>query len=77
MNANFYRENGSLNKGTSASGCVAVDDTFTMTIERIGQAVNVTVTYGGKTLPQLTPISILLRATPSICTLVCSRPAEQ
>lgn len=49
MNANFYRENGSLNKGTSASGCVAVDDTFTMTIERIGQAVNVTVTYGGKT----------------------------
>jgi len=49
MSANFYRENGTLKSGTSVSGCVAVDDTFVMTVERIGQVVNVTVTYCGKT----------------------------
>lgn len=49
MTANFYRENATLNKGTSVSGTLAVGDTFTMTIERIGQVVNVTVVYGGQT----------------------------
>ena len=49
MTANFYRENATLNKGKSVSGTLAVGDTFTMTIERIGQAVNVTVVYNGTT----------------------------
>ncbi|MBR2381843.1 MAG: hypothetical protein IKA84_05070 [Clostridia bacterium] len=49
MTANFYRENGTLNKGNgSVSSLAAVDDTFTMTIERIGQVVNVTVVYNGE-----------------------------
>lgn len=50
MRANFYRENTSLNKGNgTVSSLAAVDDTFTATIERIGQTVIVTVTYGGQT----------------------------
>ena len=49
MGVNFYRENSSLNKGTSFSGFWAVGDTARFTIERIGQTVNVTVEYGGKT----------------------------
>lgn len=50
MYANFYRENESLVKGkTTVDGLAAVDDTFTMTIERIGQTVNVSVTYNGET----------------------------
>ena len=50
MYANFYRENASLKKG-SATGLplAAAGDEFTMTIERIGQVVNVSVTYGGNT----------------------------
>ena len=49
MTANFYRENATLNKGQSLSGSLTGVDTFTMTIERIGQVVNVTVVYGGQT----------------------------
>ena len=50
MTANFYRENAKLNKGSgSTSPLAVVGDTFTMTIERIGQVVNVTVVYGGQT----------------------------
>ncbi|MBO5714783.1 MAG: hypothetical protein J6S23_00115 [Clostridia bacterium] len=50
MIANFYRENGTFNKGQGTTSALAtVDDTFTMTIERIGQVVNVTVVYNGQT----------------------------
>ena len=50
MTANFYRENSTLNKGSgTVSSLAKVDDTFTMSIERIGQVVNVTVVYGGQT----------------------------
>lgn len=49
MNANFYRENATLNKGKSVSGTLAIDDTFTMSIERVGQSVTVTIVYGGQT----------------------------
>ena len=50
MTANFYRENATLNKGNgTVSSLAKVDDTFTMTIERIGQVVNVTVVYNGTT----------------------------
>ena len=49
MTANFYRENATLNKGQSVSGSLTGADTFTMTIERIGQVVNVTIVYGGQT----------------------------
>jgi lysophospholipase L1-like esterase len=49
MNANFYRENSTLNKGKSVAGNLAVGDTFTMSIERVGQSVTVTVIYGDQT----------------------------
>lgn len=49
MTANFYRENASLKSGKSASGITAADDTFTMSIERVGQSVTVTVVYAGET----------------------------
>ena len=49
INANFYRENATLNKGTSVSGTLSEGDTFTMTIERVGQTVTVTVVYGEQT----------------------------
>ena len=49
MYANFYRENGTLKKGTKMDGMYAVDDVVTFTIERIGQTVNVTVVYNGVT----------------------------
>ena len=39
----------SLNKGEGVNGFWSVDDTFTLTIERIGQTVNVTVVYNGTT----------------------------
>ena len=46
----FSRENAKLNKGQSfSSGLPAVDDVYTMTIERVGQSVTVTVTCGDKT----------------------------
>lgn len=48
MNANFYRENATLNKGTSVSGTLTGSDTFIMSIERVGQSVTVTVVYGGQ-----------------------------
>ena len=48
MNANFYRENATLNKGTSVSGALNGSDTFIMSIERVGQSVTVTVVYGGQ-----------------------------
>lgn len=47
--ANFYRENASLKKGKESIKDVATEDIFTMTIERIGQVVNVTVVYNGQT----------------------------
>ena len=49
MGMNFYRENGTLSKGTGVDGFWAVGDTLTLTIERVGQTVNVTVVYGGVT----------------------------
>ena len=50
MSVNFFRENASLNKGSATVSSLAkVDDTFTMTIERIGQVVNVSVVYNGQT----------------------------
>ena len=50
MSVNFYRENTSLKKGSSTvSSLAAVDDTFVMSIERVGQSVTVTVVYGGQT----------------------------
>ena len=49
MNANFYRENSTLNKGSSAIGSLAkVGDTYTFTIERVGQSVTVTVEHNGE-----------------------------
>ena len=41
----FYRENATLSKGSSF-GAYAVGDVFDLTIERVGQAVTVTVTCG-------------------------------
>ena len=49
MTANFYRENATLNKGQSVSGSLTGVDAFTMSIERIGQTVIVTVVYGAQT----------------------------
>ena len=49
LSANFYRENTTFNKGSSVSGSANVGDTFTMSIERVGQSVTVTVVYGGQT----------------------------
>ena len=50
MTANFYRENATLNKGSgTVSSLAAVDDTFTMSITRVGQSVTVSITYGGQT----------------------------
>ena len=49
MTANFYRENGSLKKGVAAGELYATGDIVTLTIERIGQTVNVTVVYNGVT----------------------------
>ena len=49
LSANFYRENTTLYKGDAVTGSVAVGDTFTMSIERVGQSVTVTVVYGEKT----------------------------
>ena len=52
INSNFYRENGTLSKGKSMSGSLAAGDSFTMTIERVGQSVTVTVVFGGQTYTQ-------------------------
>ena len=50
MGVNFYRENATLKKGSATvSSLAAVDDEFTMSIERVGQSVTVTVVYGGQT----------------------------
>ena len=50
MTTNFYRENATLNKGNgTVSSLAAVDDTFTMSIERVGQSVTVTIEYKGQT----------------------------
>lgn len=50
MSVNFYRENSSLKKGNDTVSTLAnVGDTFTMTIERVGQVVNVSVVYNGTT----------------------------
>lgn len=46
----FDRENGKLNKGENlVSPLYSVDETVTMTIERIGQSVTITVVYNGAT----------------------------
>ena len=49
MNANFYRENTSLKKGSVVNGLAPIGDSFTTSIERVGQSVTVSITYGGKT----------------------------
>lgn len=49
MGANFYRENSTLSKGTTVSAFAKLDDSFTATIERVGQSVTVSITYGGQT----------------------------
>ena len=47
----FMRENATLSKGQSfGSTLPAVDEVYTMSIERIGQSVTVTVTLGDKTV---------------------------
>ena len=45
-NALFYRENASLKKGDRFGAMYAVDQVYTFSIERVGQAVTVTVTCG-------------------------------
>jgi hypothetical protein len=50
LNVNFYRENSTLDKGSEiATELHAADDSFTATIERVGQSVTVSVTYKGQT----------------------------
>ena len=50
-NALFMRENATLGKGQSfGTGLPAVDDVYTMSIERVGQSVTVTVSHGDKTV---------------------------
>ena len=50
LNVNFSRENGTLDKGSEiATELHAADDSFTATIERVGQSVTVSVTYKGQT----------------------------
>ena len=50
-NALFKRENASLSKGQAFdSGLPAVGDVYTMSIERVGQSITVTVTKGDKTV---------------------------
>ena len=50
-NALFKRENASLSKGQAFdSGLPAVGDVYTMSIERVGQSITVTVTQGDKTV---------------------------
>lgn len=47
----FMRENGTLGKGQAfGSGLPAVNDVYTMSIERVGQSVTVTVTCGDNTV---------------------------
>ena len=47
----FRRENATLNKGQSfGAGLPAVGDVYTMSIERVGQSITVTVTMGDKTV---------------------------
>ncbi len=50
MVSNFYRENSTLYKsGSTVSPIAPVDSTFTASIERVGQSVTVSITYGGET----------------------------
>ena len=49
-NALFWRENATLKKGVAFGALPAVGDVYTMTIERVGQAVTVTVTCGDNTV---------------------------
>ncbi len=46
----FSRENSKLSKGTSFGGFYAVGEAYTLSIERIGQTVKVSVTLGDKTV---------------------------
>ena len=48
--ANFKRENGTLDKGDSFGALPAAGEVYTLSIERIGQSVTVTVTLGDKTV---------------------------
>ena len=49
-NALFLRENSTLAKGQSFGALPAVGEVYTMTIERVGQSVTVTVSLGEKTV---------------------------
>jgi hypothetical protein len=50
MTALFNRENGKLTKGSDfGNGLYAVDDVYSLSIERVGQSVTVTVSFGGIT----------------------------
>lgn len=49
MNILFNRENKTLNKGSNTAALYAVDDTATLSIERVGQVVKTTVVYKGQT----------------------------
>ena len=46
----FLRENATLSKGQSFVDTVAAGDVYTMSIERVGQSITVTVTCGDKTV---------------------------
>ena len=46
----FKREQGTLSAGQSFGGLYAVDDVYTMSIERVGQSITVIVSCGDKTV---------------------------
>ena len=48
----FMRENGKLNKGSSFGGFYQVGETYTLSIERIGQTVILSVSLGDKTVSE-------------------------
>ena len=48
----FMRENGKLNKGRSFGGFYQVGETYTLSIERIGQTVILSVSLGEKTVSE-------------------------
>lgn len=52
-NALFYRENASLKKGDRFGAMYAVDQVYTFSIERVGQAVTVTVILGDQTVSKV------------------------
>ena len=52
-NALFYRENTTFKKGESFGAMYEVGEVYTFSIERVGQAVTVTVTFGDKTVSKV------------------------